>query len=240
MKRLGAALILVTGVFATAAVRPASPLTFDPSKIRIAADSFEVYLGQLGQTMRAGTERVEVSKEGPRFIFSESIAAQMIGVTRAVRIVIGAGLEPIELTSHGSFQGAVMGDSVTVRDGKATGSMQQPSGPGTFKTTSVDATVTAQTLFDEDLLIALLPTAELTEGAKASLTVVDGASGKAVPMEVTVEGTETITVPAGKFDVVRVRAKSTDVMVAYVSTTAPRRVVRVNYLDAGIEIRLMK
>jgi hypothetical protein len=247
MKRTEAVLALVIGALATGAVRPTpvaparvAPITFDPSKIRLAQDSFAVVVTQLGQSMPAGTEVVTVHKDGTKLLFDEAISAAAIGLTGTLTIASGAGMEPLGLISHATLQGLSLTDSVTVQNGRATGSTQSPSGPGTVKTAKVDASVAAGLLLDKDLLIALLPTAELSEGMTASLSMLDEQSGTIVPLTLTVEGTETITVPAGRFDAVRVHAKSTEDMVAYVSIAAPRRVVRINYSDAGIELRLLK
>ena len=247
MKRSATVLCLALCALTAGAARPTllsparfAPITFDPGKIRFGVDSFAVVLAQLGQNMPAGTEVVNVHKDGTKVVFEVAITATAIGMMGTMTIESGGAMEPLRLLNRGSFQGMSFGDSVTVQNGRATGTSQTPTGPGTVATSKVDAPVTAGLLLDRDLLIALLPTAELSVGMTASLTTLDERTGTFVPLTLTVEGTETITVPAGRFDVVRVQAKSNESMVAYVSTTAPRRVVRANYPDAGIELRLLK
>jgi hypothetical protein len=242
MKRTGTVLTLAICALASGAVRPTlvAPITFDPSKIRLASDSFAAVLTQLGQSMPAGTGLMNVHKDGTKLVFEETISAAPIGLAGTMRSESGAGIEPLSLISHQTFQGVSWMDSVTVQNGRATGIVQTPTGPGTVNTSKVDASVAPGLLLDKDLLIALLPTAELSEGSTASLSTLDEKSGAIIPLTLTVEGTETITVPAGRFDVIRVRAKSDETMIVYVSTGAPRRVVRLNYTEAGIELRLLK
>ena len=89
----------------------------------------------------------------------------------------------------------------------------------------------------------MLKLTHTTTGVRASFTVPVFLSGKGYvqSLTLTVKGTETMTVPAGTFEVYRVDLSGGQAPVAmYVTTATPRRLVKVAPQGAPIEFVLAK
>jgi len=213
-------------------------IRFDAARLSVGTDTFEVSLSQNGQRMRVGLQVNELKKDGARFVLTQKVAAVAFGLEGTLSVWFGPGLEPLERVDHGSMQGAAFSGAVSVKNGRVTGTIQSPA--ATITTAQVDAVAAADLMLEEGVLFALLPTVDLVEGQKGTFSVIDDQSGKVIPYVISVEGKESIEVPAGRFDVFRVRAQAKEATMIYVSATAPHRVVRINPGTSPIELRLVK
>ncbi len=216
----------------------AAPLAFDPAKIRIAADSYDVVLVQGGQEARVGTEVFDMHKDGPRFVLDEKIAAVAMGLEGTLTVTFGANLEPLERHDHGSIQGMPFDSKITVKDGRVTGTLISPSTE--LKPLAVNAPFGNDGILEEEALEVLLLSLPLSTGLTGTVQVFDDETGKPATTTVTVEGKETMQVPAGKFEVFKIRVQSTEATMVYVSTTAPARIICVKEGGQPVELRLRR
>jgi hypothetical protein len=122
--------------------------------------------------------------------------------------------------------------------GRATGSATTP-GPQGMKSITVDAALPPGAV-DDNALMALLPTLELTEGATVRVPVFASGKGTAATMTLTIGAREPVTVPAGTFDAYPVAMTGGDAPVTfYVSTGTESRVVKMTMPGSPISFELV-
>ena len=131
--------------------------------------------------------------------------------------------------------------AVTVANGRATGKATGPQPPaGAFGSVDIDAAVPPGTL-DDNTMTAIVGALPWAAGASWNLSVLSGGSGEVRQVTLAVTGTETITVPAGSFEVYRAELTGGPSPVTmYVTTAAPHYVVKIAPAGAPIEIVLVK
>jgi hypothetical protein len=81
----------------------------------------------------------------------------------------------------------------------------------------------------------------LAEGASFSATVFDASEGSLKPYTIRVDGMETITVPAGSFEVFKVVVTGGPFPTAmYVTQAVPRRIVRIEIVGQPFVMELVQ
>ena len=139
----------------------------------------------------------------------------------------------------GQVRGQNANIEITYHDGRAKGSATTPSAAG-LVTTAIDTTVGAQSI-DDNIVTTLLPALEWAPGASFSMPVFLSGKGYEQSVTLTVKGTETMTVPAGTFEVFRVDLSGGQAPVAmYITTEVPRRLVKIASQGAPLEFVLAK
>ena len=107
-------------------------------------------------------------------------------------------------------------------------------------TTTIDTTVAAGSI-DDNLLTALLPAMDWSTSASFTVPMFLSGKGYVQSVTLTVRGTETMTVPAGTFEVYRVDLSGGQAPIAmYVTTALPRRLVKIAPQGTPIEFVLAK
>ncbi|HUE76719.1 MAG TPA: insulinase family protein, partial [Longimicrobiales bacterium] len=185
--------------------------------------------GLLFQGNEVGTATTEWSREGGRFVV---VSAQTVPGARLEQTTTfdAASLAPISLVSSLGPMGEF---SLTVEDGRATGSGMNPE---TGQAQDVDVTLTPGTVLDgmPDVAIAVHDFEAVEEFA---LRVLAG-TGDIQASSVRLEGTETVEVPAGSFDTYRLDVGGQQPMTVWVTRSSPHIVVRRQLVQPPIEVVL--
>jgi hypothetical protein len=200
----------------------------------------------------ARTDSFVVMVQGNAMGFQRTVTERTEG---GLRIVDDVQIGPImnqhtevELAADGALRstrqkGQVRGQNASIEilyhDGRAKGSAMTPSAAGPI-TVAVDTTIAAGTI-DDNLITALIPAMDWSPTASFSVPVFLSGKGYVQSLTLAVKGTETLTVPAGTFEVYRVDLSGGQAPVAmYVTTQSPRRLVKIAPQGAPIEFVLAK
>jgi hypothetical protein len=212
----------------------ATAVALDVSRLAARRDSFVVRV----QGNPLGASVYELAREGDGWVVKEAttIAGGMVQQNTTLRT--DASLAPRALEQRGKVQGRDTKADVTFAGGRAKGAAQTP-GPQGVKDVTVDAALPAGTLDDNAMAFAI-PLLRWAPGAKHVVSTFSAGKGTATPLTYAVVGTESVTVPAGTFEVFRIDQTGGEQPVSYfVTTAAPHRLVRL--LVAGqIELVLTK
>jgi predicted Zn-dependent peptidase len=212
----------------------ATALPVDMSKIVERADSFTVLVQ--GQPLGYQTNALKKTANGWSYKISVTIGPI---VQQTVESTFGADLVPQAVKGGGKMQGQNLAVDVTYANGRAKGSSTSPTPQG-MKSITVDTTVAPGQL-DDNMLGALMPGLKWAPGAKFTVNTFDASSGGAKLLTLNVIGTESVTVPAGTFNVFRVEQTGSDQpSTLFITTAAPHRVVKVSLVGAPIEFVLAK
>ena len=154
----------------------------------------------------------------------------------------------VEFATDGSMRstkqtGQVRGQNTAIdiayHDGRAKGSATTPSVAG-LVTTAIDTTVVSGAI-DDNLITAVLPALEWSPTASVTLPVFLSGKGYVQSLTLAVKGTQSLTVPAGTFEVYRVEMSGGQAPVAmFVTTTIPHRLVKIAPQGAPLEFVLAK
>jgi len=230
-------LLLALAALTTTAVGSAAAQT--PAVINFAAlvarsDSFVVMVQ--GNPMGFQRTVIERTESGFRVVDDVQIGPIMSQHTE------------IELDADGALRstrqtGLVRGQNASIdiayRDGRAKGTATTPATAGAM-TVAIDTTV-APGAIDDNLLTALIPAMDWSPTATLTVPVFLSGKGYGQSLTLAVKGTETLTVPAGTFEVYRVDLSGGQAPVAmYVTTQTPRRLVKIAPQGAPIEFVLAK
>jgi hypothetical protein len=128
------------------------------------------------------------------------------------------------------------GGRVTVTNGKAMGSMQQPGPGGVMQNVAINAAV-APGIVAEGADALLIPTIDFSDGLTVNFQTFDGKSGKAKSYVLKVLGKETVTVPAGTFETWKAEITSDDVAQVWVTTAEPRKIIQLRLEAQQLEMK---
>jgi hypothetical protein len=212
----------------------ASPLALPWEQLVARADSFQVRLQ--GNPFGFVSTRLERTAEGWRYT-DQTVLGPVINQKTVVTFSATGAMQAV--TQEGTAQGQPLATTLAYASGKVTGKATTP-GPQGAKESAVNADVPAGAL-DDNVVQALLPLMPLAPGAKLPVTVFQGGKGTATTWTVRVEGEESVTVPAGTFAAYKVALDGAEQPLAfYVSTAAPRRLLKIAFVGAPVEIVLVK
>ena len=139
----------------------------------------------------------------------------------------------------GQVRGQNTSIEIEYHDGRAKGSATTPSMAG-LVTTAIDTTLTPGAI-DDNLLTAILPALQWSPTASITLPVFLSGKGYVQSLTLAVKGTETLTVPAGTFDVYRIELSGGQAPVAmFVTTDTAHRLVKIAPRGAPLEFVLAK
>jgi hypothetical protein len=212
----------------------ASTLALPWEQLVARADSFQVRLQ--GNPFGFVSTRLERTAEGWRYT-DQTVLGPVINQKTVVTFSATGAMQAV--TQEGTAQGQPLATTLAYANGKVTGKATTP-GPQGAKESAVNADVPAGAL-DDNVVQALLPLMPLAAGAKVPITVFQGGKGSASTWTVRVEGEESVTVPAGTFPAYKVALDGAEQPLAfYVSTAAPRRLLKIAFVGAPVEIVLVK
>lgn len=172
------------------------------------------------------------------FLYRESVRIATF-VEQDTEIRIGTDGSFRSGTQRGKVQGAESTVDLAVAAGRITGRVVLPETPmGPARTVDVDTTFAPGTQ-ESNTLGALLPALPWAAGASWSFPVFNPTESTIGTVTVAVTGTETVTVPAGSFEVYRVEmANEGTVMTLFVTTAAPHIVVKMAPVGQPVEFVL--
>lgn len=214
----------------------AAAQTFQPGRLAATSrDSFDVvYQGQpIGAFVMSHT------RAGDNVTFITEARIAQMGVTEVDTIVFNATtLMPVLMTNNQSMQGMSMAGRVTIAEGKATGTIQQP-GAGGIETMPVSATIAAGVIADgaEALLI---PTLDFSDQMTVNYKTFDHKAGRTKDYSLKILGKETVTVPIGAIESWKAEITGDDTVQVWVSTADPKKVVMLRLASAQVEMKRAK
>ncbi len=206
----------------------------DVAKLGARADSFVVMV----QGSPLGYQTTSLTRSADGFAYRTSLQIGPL-VQQTMETRFGADLTPQSVRGGGAVQGVTVAIHVAYSGGRVKGSSTLPTAAG-IKTTSVD-TVLARGTLDDNMIGALVPGLDWKAGASFSAQSFDVGTGSTREITLSVTGTESMTVPAGTFEVFRVvRSGQEPALTLYITTSAPHRVVKIAPEGAPIEFVLAK
>ena len=229
MKRLALALAFLTAAAPTAAQ---SPLPVDLGARAVGSDSFTIRVP--GREVGYQRTRFEPSAAGWRHV-DLTVMTGRVEQTTTVEFTRDGSLLRVE--QRGTSRGVPMATDLTYGGGRVKGRSSNPAADGSVTAFEIDSAVGA--VVDDNALVALVPALPLGEGAGWSFTLFSSGQNKLIPMTLTVTGRDTVDVPAGRFDAWRVAVAGGPAPLAvFVTTAAPRRVVRIEVVGSPLEFVL--
>ncbi len=213
---------------ATATLRP------DPARLVARRDSFAVMV----QGNPFGAMVRETVRDGDGWILREVSTIPAAGLDQRTEVRLGPGLALRSLEQRGTAGGQEMRIDVAVAEGRATGSARTPTPQG-MRDTTVNVMLPAGAI-DDNAVATLLATIPLPASGSFSLPVLASGQGTMKTVAYTVAGRESITVPAGTFDVVRVDAQGEQPVTYWVTASAPYRLVKLALNGGAVEVVLVK
>ena len=235
MRQLSLVAALALAAFAAARSADAQiPGSINFAALTARSDSFVV----IAQGNTLGFQRTVLERTESGFRIVDDVQINPI-MTQHTEVEIGPDGAMRSTRQTGQVRGRDASIAIVYQDGRARGSATIPSMAGAL-TTTIDTTVAAGAI-DDNLITALIPAMDWSPSASFTLPVFLSGKGYVQSLTLTVKGTETITVPAGTFEVYRIDLSGGQAPVAmYVTTAAPRRLVKVAPQGAPIEFVLAK
>lgn len=212
----------------------AGALDLDFARLVPRTDSFTVMVqGQPFGFMRSTLEKTATGWKLTEETRIGSLLSQHTETT------FGADAAPAAVKQSGKVQGQDTKIDVTYAGGRARGSAATP-GPTGITPVTIDTVVPAGVI-DENMMAALLPAMRWSPTAKFTLNIFSSGRGRLTPTTLAVKGTESMTVPAGTFDVYRVEVSGSEQPVTlFVTTAPPHRLVKLAPAGAPVELVLAK
>ena len=210
----------------------AAQAPFDPARVLARSDSFAVMVQ--GRQVGGIRETIERLGEGFRLTSVQALA----GMSQTTEVRFSRTLGMTSVRQDGQARGQSMKIEVTYAGGRARGSATTP-GPQGMRTIAVDTTVPPGAV-DDNVLQALLPALPLGAGKSFEVPVFASGQGTSKVMTVAVNGSESVTVPAGTFDAWKVDVTGGQVPVTFWVSRSTPRVVKMGFAGAPMAFELVK
>lgn len=209
-------------------------LPVDVTKLVPGTDSFTV----LVQGQAFGFQTNTLAKTASGFSYRTRVSIGPI-IQQTVDVSFGNDLAPQLVKASGKMQGQDVSVDVAYAGGRAKGTGVSPSATG-MKTVTVDTTIAAGVL-DDNMISALIPGLRWVPDAKFAVTIFDATSGTLKQLSLAALASESVTVPAGTFAVLRVEVTGQEQpMTMYVTAAAPHRIVKMTLPGQPVEFVLVK
>ena len=233
MNRLASLLFLITATSATVTTLAAqSPINVSALVPR--TDSFIVRVQ--GNSLGFQRTTIEKTELGLRMIDDVQIGPIM---TQHTEVELGPDGSMRTTKQTGQVRGQNSTIDIAYHDGRAKGSATTPSMAG-LVTIAIDTAVTPGAI-DDNLLTAIMPALEWSPTASITLPVFLSGKGYVQSLTLAVKGTETLTVPAGTFQVYRIELSGGQPpVVMFVTTDAVHRLVKIAPRGTPLEFVLAK
>lgn len=194
----------------------------DFAKVQSTRDSFVV----LVQGTPRGYEVTSVERTADGILVrDETNLMPLMRQTTDVRIGPAGEMRSVKQT--GEAQGKPMGIDVRYLGGRATGDASTPARDGTIEKKVIGADVPPGTI-DDNVVLPLLVGLPWAPGASFSLPVFASGQNALRTVQLTVVGTESLTVPAGSFETYKVELTGLPApLTLHVNAVAPHRVLKV-------------
>lgn len=222
--------------------------SLDPAQLTAKAGALDLDLGQLVSTTDSfvvmvqgnplGFQRTELQKTGNGLEFKEETRiASFMQQSTTVDMASDGNVRSV--TQSGKTQGRDTHINITYADGRVKGEALVAGQPE-FKQLTIDTVVAAGTI-DDNAVQAILPALRWAPGARWTLSVFSAGQNSIQTMTMSVKGVETVTVPAGTFEVYRAEMTGGPAVINFLVTTqAPHRLVKVSLVGVPLEFLLAK
>jgi hypothetical protein len=220
-------------LLATFAASAAGAQTFQPGRLPASSrDSFDVVY----QGRPIGAFVMAHSRSGDNVTLVTTANIAQMGMMALDTVVFNATtMAPVLFMSSQTMGPMSVGGRVTVANGKATGSMQQP-GPAGVQNVTIDATIPAG-MAAEGADAILIPTLDFSDGLTVSFQTFDAKSGKPKNYTLKVMGKESVTVPAGTYEAWKTEVTSDEVANIWITTAEPRKIVMLRLEAQQLEMK---
>lgn len=227
------ALLLASGIAGRAAQSQSSLRdVLRPDRLSAARDSFVVLM----QGQPRGWQRLVRTARPDGWEFEDAVSITSL-VTQSSRIRMSPTLHERSLRQSGDMSGKPMAITLDFADGRVRGTANtpsSPSGPITIDTTA------AAGVIDDNALLSLLVAVPWRDSLVVTAPYLTSGKGTIEQATMRAVSAETVSVPAGSFDVWRVellmgRSKT----LAFVTRQAPYRIVRIQ-LGPAFEMQLVR
>lgn len=209
----------------------------DPSRLRVTSDSFAI----VANGAPRGSQRLSWSRPASGGWEMRDLSTFTAAVEQESIMTLDSKLREQSLRQTGTMRGAAMDialDFRTVPSGvQVTGHATTPSATGTV---TFDTVVAAGTL-DDNAVSPLMGAVRWKEGLDVTFPVMSSGKGTVTPYRMRVLAADTVTVPAGHFDVWRIeQLVGRRSVMFYVTRRAPFRVVRMTQVGTPFDVVLVK
>ena len=212
----------------------AGRLAIDPSQIVARRDSF-VFLVQ-GRPF--GTQISEVRKSADSLVYDEALSMGPMGNQHTVVQFDPRSIRVRQVDQTGQVGGQASAIHLAYGAGRVKGDVSVPQSTGTPRSFTVDTTVAADT-YDDNALTLLVPTLPLASGKTFNIGVFSSGDGQSRVLSAKVGAADTLTVPAGRFTAYKVDITGGQAPVTfYITTDAPRRIVRIDVVGQPVQLLL--
>ena len=201
------------------------------------SDSFNVMVQ--GQVFGAMVTNAVVTPDS--VIYRERTAIAAAGMAQETTVQLDARSLAVTQVDQTGTAGGQKGEiHLTYAAGRVKGTSVTPQPSGTPRSLTVDTTVAAGT-YDDNAVQMILPALPLEAGKTLTLGVFSSGDGTAKVLTLKIGTPEQVTVPAGAFEAFPIEiAGGQAPLVMYVTTAAPRRVVKVQITGAPFSFELAK
>jgi zinc protease len=215
----------------------AGMLALDPAQLAPRRDSLQILI----QGNPMGSQTVEITAGPDVVVVVERTMIPLMGMNQETRVEMSAATLALLAVDQTGQIGPQTAETHVVVDGdRITGRAQTPQPGGQPKVAEIDTVLPAGTI-EANQLTVVVPALALAEGASFAVSVFDASEGSLKPYAIRVEGTETITVPAGSFEVFKVVVTGGPFPTAmHVTQATPRRIVRLELVGQPFVMELVK
>ncbi|HYK10527.1 MAG TPA: pitrilysin family protein [Gemmatimonadales bacterium] len=214
----------------------AAVLTIDPSQIVAHRDSFVVFV----QGRALGTQVSEVRRAADSLVYEETLNFGPLGTQHTVVQMDPASYRMRQVDQTGKVNGQDALIHLVYAGGRVKGSASQPQASGTARAITVD-TAASPDAHDDNALATLVPALPLAAGKTFAFGVFAAGDPAERVWTAKVIPPDTVTVPAGKFTAYRVELRGGESGLDYfITTTGPRRLVRIDVVGQPLSIQLAK
>ncbi|MDH5196772.1 MAG: insulinase family protein [Gemmatimonadota bacterium] len=216
---------------------PAGVLALDPAQLTPRRDSLRVMI----QGNPMGAQILEYTVEEDAIVAVERTMIPLMGMNQETRVVMdGATLALRALDQTGQVGPQSAETHLAVADGRITGRAQTPQPGGQPKVAEID-TILPEGAIESSQLTSIIPALALADGATFTVSVFNSSEGTFKPYAIRVDGTESVSVPAGTFDVFKVVVSGGAFPTAmYVTRETPRRIVRIEIVGQPFVLELAR
>lgn len=211
-------------------------LPLDRSLLTSRTDSFRITL----QGNPLGTQASSLRVTRDSIVFVESSVLGPFGQQQTTVVFNPADLSVVQVTQTGQFGGQSQELRATYGGGRVKSHAVSPQPGGTAKTVDVDTTVAANT-YDENAIHVLLLALPLEAGKTFNVSTFDATDGTTRVLSLKVGAAESVTVPAGTFQALRVEVTGgRQPLNIYVTAQGPRRLVKLEPVGAPLVFELVR
>ena len=217
-------------------------IQFNADKLQMGAHRYDLVVTLRGEEQTIGWSDVALTRSGDTVRFTEALAWPATGLSQRVEVLFHARSLAVQLHTSDMTSGLQRAHStVSFVGGRATGRVQQLL-PLSVSSREVDLPMD-ENVTDDAIAVHLLATTQLRPGASGTYRAFRMSKGRIETFRVRVGDRETITVPAGRFEVYPIVVNGRQEM-AYVSAAEPHLLIATRIREAGsatsLETRLVR